>query len=132
MTLDIFGANLLPTTGSRPVKRVVQNGVGRSDPSKMRAIPHNAILQQLGFLGNVISGLIGGLPVTQVIVRSSANAQSGGKTKRSAMIHGFLLLFTVLLIPSVLKMIPMATLAAILFVVGYKLARPEIFKKMKV
>ena len=56
LTLDIFGANLLPTTGSRPVKRVVQNGVGRSDPSKMRAIPHNAILQQLGFLGNVISG----------------------------------------------------------------------------
>ena len=56
LTLDIFGANLLPTTGSRPVKRVVQNGAGRSDPSKMRAIPHNAILQQLGFLGNVISG----------------------------------------------------------------------------
>ena len=55
-TLDIFGANLLPKTGSRPVKRVIQNGVGRSDPSKMRAIPHNAILQQLGFLGNVISG----------------------------------------------------------------------------
>ena len=56
LTLDIFGSNLLPKTGSRPVKRVVQNGVGRSDPSKMRAIPHNAILQQLGFLGNVISG----------------------------------------------------------------------------
>ena len=56
LTLDIFGANLLPRTGSRPVKRVVQNGAGRSDPSKMRAIPHNAILQQLGFLGNVISG----------------------------------------------------------------------------
>ena len=56
LTLDIFGANLLPKTGSRPVKRVVQNGVGRGDPSKMRAIPHNAILQQLGFLGNVISG----------------------------------------------------------------------------
>ena len=56
LTLDIFGANLLPMTGSRPVKRVVQNGAGRSDPSKMRAIPHNAILQQLGFLGNVISG----------------------------------------------------------------------------
>ena len=56
LMLDIFGVNLLPTTGSRPAKRVVQNGVGRSDPSKMRAIPHNAILQQLGFLGNVISG----------------------------------------------------------------------------
>ena len=56
LTLDIFGVNLLPNTGSRPVKRASQNGVGRSDPSKIRAIPHNAILQQLGFLGNVISG----------------------------------------------------------------------------
>ena len=55
--LDMFGANLLPKTGSRPAKRVVQAGMGRRDPSKMRAIPHNAILQQLGFLANVISGL---------------------------------------------------------------------------
>ena len=54
--LDIFGVNLLPKTGSRPAKRVVQVGMGRQDPSKMRAIPHNAILQQLGFLANVISG----------------------------------------------------------------------------
>ena len=54
--LDIFGINLLPKTGSRPAKRVVQVGMGRQDPSKMRAIPHNAILQQLGFLANVISG----------------------------------------------------------------------------
>jgi MFS superfamily sulfate permease-like transporter len=101
----------------------------KQDPFK-RDTPTNRELKAQG-VGNVISGLIGGLPVTQVIVRSSANAQSGGKTKMSAIIHGFLLLFTVLLIPSVLKMIPMATLAAILFVVGYKLARPEIFKKMK-
>ncbi|MGB1646805.1 MAG: SulP family inorganic anion transporter, partial [Crocinitomicaceae bacterium] len=101
----------------------------KQDPFK-RDTPTNRELKAQG-VGNLISGLIGGLPVTQVIVRSSANAQSGGKTKMSAIIHGFLLLFTVLLIPSVLKMIPMATLAAILFVVGYKLARPEIFKKMK-
>mgnify|MGYP001308989479 CR=1 FL=1 len=101
----------------------------KQDPFK-RDTPTNRELKAQG-VGNIISGLIGGLPVTQVIVRSSANAQSGGKTKMSAIIHGFLLLFTVLLIPSILKMIPMGTLAAILFVVGYKLARPEVFKKMK-
>lgn len=101
----------------------------KQDPFK-RDTPTNRELKAQG-VGNLISGLIGGLPVTQVIVRSSANAQARGKTKMSAIIHGFLLLFTVLLIPSVLKMIPMGTLAAILFVVGYKLARPEVFKKMK-
>ncbi len=80
--------------------------------------------------GNIISGLIGGLPVTQVIVRSSANVQSGGKTKLSAIIHGFLLLICVALIPFVLNMIPLAVLACILFVVGYKLAKPTLFKQM--
>lgn len=55
--LDVFGSNLLPKTGSRPAKRVVQAGNERSDPSKIRAIPHNAILQQLGFLAIVISGM---------------------------------------------------------------------------
>lgn len=57
LTLDVFGANLLPKTGSRPAKRVVQAGSERADPSKMRAIPHNAILQQLGYLAVVISGI---------------------------------------------------------------------------
>ena len=55
--LDVFSSNLLPVSGSRPAKRVVQSGNERSDPSKIRAIPHNAILQQLGFLANVISGM---------------------------------------------------------------------------
>ncbi len=101
----------------------------RQDPFK-RETPTNRELKAQG-VGNLLSGLIGGLPVTQVIVRSSANAQAGGVTKMSAIIHGFLLLITVLSIPFVLKMIPMGTLAAILFVVGYKLARPEVFRKMK-
>ncbi len=80
--------------------------------------------------GNVISGLIGGLPLTQVIVRSSANVQSGGRTKMSAIIHGFLLLLSVAIIPTVLNMIPLAVLACVLFVVGYKLAKPSLFKQM--
>lgn len=80
--------------------------------------------------GNVISGLIGGLPITQVIVRSSANIQSGGKTKLAAIIHGLLLLLSVILIPTLLNKIPLAVLAAVLLVVGYKLAKPALFKQM--
>ena len=74
--------------------------------------------------------LIGGLPITQVIVRSSANIQSGGKTKMSAIIHGVFILVCVSLIPVVLNLIPLAVLAGILFVVGYKLAKPTLFKSM--
>jgi len=96
------------------------------DPDK-RVTPTNKELLAQG-TGNIISGLIGGLPITQVIVRSSANIQSGGKTKKSAIIHGFLLLISVLLIPGLLNMIPLSVLAAILLIVGFKLAKPALFK----
>ncbi|MCR9227299.1 MAG: SulP family inorganic anion transporter [Flavobacteriaceae bacterium] len=98
------------------------------DPEK-RTTPTNRELMAQG-VGNTLSGLVGGLPVTQVIVRSSANIQSGGKTKASAIIHGFFLLGSVILIPTLLNMIPLSVLAAILFVVGYKLAKPSLFKTM--
>ncbi len=98
------------------------------DPQK-RVTPTNRELRAQG-LGNVVSGLIGGLPVTQVIVRSSANIQSGGKTKASALIHGILILISAMLIPNLLNKIPLASLAAILLVVGYKLAKPSLFKQM--
>ena len=98
------------------------------DPEK-HVTPTNRELLAQG-TGNIISGLIGGLPITQVIVRSSANIQSGGKTKMSAIIHGFFLLISVILIPRLLNMIPLSVLAAILFIVGYKLAKPALFKKM--
>ena len=98
------------------------------DPQK-RITPTNRELLAQG-TGNVVSGLIGGLPITQVIVRSSANIQSGGKTKASAIIHGFLLLISVLTIPQILNYIPLSVLAAILFIVGYKLAKPSTFKAM--
>ncbi|AFD06938.1 bifunctional SulP family inorganic anion transporter/carbonic anhydrase [Solitalea canadensis] len=81
-------------------------------------------------IGNIVSGLIGGLPVTSVIVRSSANIQSGAKTKLSAIMHGVLLLLSALLIPGLLNMIPLAALAAILIMTGYKLAKVSIFKEM--
>ena len=98
------------------------------DPRK-RVTPTNRELLAQG-AGNMISGLIGGLPITQVIVRSSANIQSGGQTKLSAIIHGFLLLISVIAIPNLLNLIPLSVLAAILLIVGYKLAHPSKFKKM--
>ncbi|MCA8961361.1 MAG: SulP family inorganic anion transporter [Planctomycetes bacterium] len=98
------------------------------DPEK-RVTPTNRELIAQG-CGNFVAGLVGGLPVTQVIVRSSANIQSGARTKLSAILHGVLLLFFVLVLPGVLNLIPLAVLASILLVVGYKLARPEIFLAM--
>ncbi|WP_282122651.1 SulP family inorganic anion transporter [Algibacter mikhailovii] len=100
----------------------------RLDPHK-NVTPTNRELLAQG-TGNIISGLIGGLPITQVIVRSSANIQSGGVSKMSAIIHGFFLLISVILIPKLLNMIPLSVLAAILLIVGYKLAKPALFKKM--
>ncbi|GAA3559262.1 SulP family inorganic anion transporter [Snuella lapsa] len=100
----------------------------RLDPHK-NVTPTNRELLAQG-TGNILSGLIGGLPITQVIVRSSANIQSGGVSKLSAIIHGILLLISVILIPRLLNMIPLSVLAAILLIVGYKLAKPKLFKQM--
>lgn len=98
------------------------------DPLK-RVTPTNRELLAQG-TGNILSGLIGGLPITQVVVRSSANIQSGGKTKLSAIIHGFFLIISVIAIPKLLNLIPLSVLAAVLLIVGYKLAKPSLFKKM--
>jgi MFS superfamily sulfate permease-like transporter len=98
------------------------------DPSK-RVTPTNLELKAQG-IGNMISGLIGGLPITQVIVRSSANITFGGQTKLSAILHGFWLLLSAVTIASLLNMIPLASLATILIIVGYKLAKPSLFKQM--
>lgn len=81
-------------------------------------------------IGNTVSGLIGGLPLTQVIVRSSANVMSGGVSKLSAIFHGVLLLLTVILIPKILNLIPLAVLASVLLIIGYKLANPKRFVEM--
>jgi MFS superfamily sulfate permease-like transporter len=81
-------------------------------------------------IGNIISGLIGGLPMTSVIVRTTANINAGAQTKLSAIAHGFFLLLTVVTIPFVLNKIPMACLAAILIMIGLRLASPKVFKHM--
>ena len=80
--------------------------------------------------GNILSGLIGGIPMTSVIVRTSANVNSGGRTKTAAIAHGVFLLIAVLSIPTLLNKIPLASLAAILLMIGYKLASPTVFKHM--
>lgn len=98
------------------------------DPYK-RVTPTNRELKAQG-LGNLISGLIGGLPMTAVIVRTSANVNAGAKTKLSAIFHGLLLLLSVVAFASILNQIPLACLAAVLLVVGYKLAKVSLFREM--
>lgn len=99
--------------------------VDKLDPFK-RITPTNRELMAQG-AGNMVSGLIGGLPVTSVIVRSSANVTSGGRTQMSSILHGVMLLLCVIAIPHLLNYIPLAALAAILIAVGYKLTKPRIF-----
>jgi MFS superfamily sulfate permease-like transporter len=81
-------------------------------------------------IGNILSCFIGGIPMTSVIVRSSANVNSGGRTKLSAIAHGVYLLLAVLIIPALLNRIPLASLAAVLIAIGYKLASPQVFIHM--
>lgn len=99
------------------------------DPYHKKVTPKDRELVAQG-ASNLIAGLIGGIPVTQVIVRSSANIQAGGKTKVSAIFHGIILMVAVFVIPQVINMIPIATLAAVLTIVGYKLAKPKVFVDM--
>lgn len=100
----------------------------KMDPLK-RFSSANTELRAQG-IGNIFSGLIGGLPMTSVIVRTSANINAGAKTKLSAIAHGVFLLIAVVAIPGILNKIPMACLAAILIMIGFKLASPEVFKHM--
>ncbi len=102
--------------------------VDKLDPLKRTSPASRELLAQ--GCGNVVSGLLGGLPVTSVIVRSSANVQSGGRTWFSAFVHGILIVVAVLFISSVLNLVPLAALAAILLHVGYRLAPLSLFRKV--
>ncbi|HZB14013.1 MAG TPA: SulP family inorganic anion transporter [Chryseolinea sp.] len=104
------------------------DAVDKLDPFK-RTSPLSRELKAQG-IANMLSGLIGGLPVTAVIVRSSANVAAGARTRTSAITHGLLLLLTAFFIPTLLNKIPLASLAAILLMVGYKLAKPSLIKSM--
>jgi MFS superfamily sulfate permease-like transporter len=101
--------------------------VDKLDPLK-RVSPPNQELKAQG-IGNMISGLLGGLPMTSVVVRSSANVAAGGKTKMSTILHGILMLLLVAFIPDLLNLIPLSALAAVLIFTGYKLAKVALFKE---
>ncbi|MEN9686360.1 MAG: hypothetical protein RLZZ28_2146 [Bacteroidota bacterium] len=101
--------------------------VDKLDPLK-RVTPPNRELKAQG-IGNIISGLLGGLPLTSVVVRSSANVSAGAKSKVSTILHGILLLLCVLLIPLLLNKIPLSALAAVLIFTGYKLVKISLFKE---
>ena len=100
--------------------------VDKLDPLK-RVTPPNRELKAQG-VGNIVSGLLGGLPLTSVVVRSSANVSAGAKTKVSAIMHGILMLVCVMFIPGILNKIPLSALAAVLIFTGYKLAKVSLFR----
>jgi MFS superfamily sulfate permease-like transporter len=100
--------------------------VDKLDPHK-RSTPTNRELMAQG-AGNMVSALLGGLPMTAVIVRSSANINAGGQTRMSAFFHGLLLLVSLLFLESILNRIPLSALAAVLLVVGYKLTKPALYR----
>lgn len=102
--------------------------IDKLDPFK-RNTPTNRELKAQG-VGNIVSGLLGGLPITQVIVRSSANVNAGGRTKAASVVHGIILLVSVALVARYLNYIPLASLAGILLMVGYKLAKVSLFRSM--
>lgn len=102
--------------------------VDKIDPDQRQSPPNRELVAQGA--GNLIAGLIGGLPMTSVIVRSSVNINAGGKTKLSAILHGVLLIVCVVTLPHWLNEIPLSALAAILIVTGFKLASPKLFKEM--
>lgn len=102
--------------------------VDKLDPLK-RHSPENRELKAQG-IGNIVSGLLGGLPITAVIVRGSANITAGAKTKFAAFFHGILLFAALLFFPQIINQIPLACLAAVLLVVGYKLTRLSLYKEM--
>ncbi|OYP34601.1 SulP family inorganic anion transporter [Rhodopirellula sp. MGV] len=102
--------------------------VDKLDPLRRRSPANRELLAQGA--GNIVSGMLGGLPVTSVIVRGSVNVGIGAKTKVSTIFHGTLLVLSVVLIPQYLNLIPLSALAAILLVTGFKLASPSLFRQM--
>ena len=100
----------------------------RLDPYKRISSPNRELLAQGA--GNIVSGLIGGLPVTSVVVRTAANVEAGARTWMSTFVHGLLLLLSSILLPRVLNLTPLASLATILIIVGFKLTKPSLYREI--
>jgi MFS superfamily sulfate permease-like transporter len=104
------------------------DAIDKIDPLRRRTNKNRELVAQGS--GNIVSGLLGGLPITSVIVRSSANLTGGAKSKLSAVLHGIWLLLCVTIIPHIIELIPLAALAAILIIVGFKLTKPSLYKEI--
>ncbi len=124
--LEVYGVAIIITLVASIETLLSIEAGDQIDPYR-RISPTSRELKAQG-LGNFLSGLIGGIPITAVIVRSSVNVEAGARTKLSAVFHGFLLLFSAIFIPRYLNLIPLSALAAILFVVGFKLTHPRLLK----
>lgn len=137
LSLPDFGALAVPTvyTAAITIALVASletllnlEAVDKLDPQRRVSPPNRELIAQ--GVGNLTAGLIGGLPVTSVIVRSSVNVNAGAKTKLSTIVHGGLLLLCVALLPAWLNLIPLSALAAVLIITGLKLASPQLFRQM--
>ncbi|TKD50896.1 SulP family inorganic anion transporter [Sphingomonas baiyangensis] len=135
-TLPDFGSIALPAVWTTAITLAIVaslesllsvKAVDELDPQRRTTDKNHELLAQGG--GNIVSGMLGGLPVTSVIVRSSANVDANAGSKMSTILHGFWLLLSVALIPTVLNLIPLSALAAILIQTGYKLAKPALFRQ---
>ncbi len=124
----IYGAALTIAAVASLETLLNLEAVDKIDPKQRTSPPSRELLAQ--GVGNVLTGLLGGLPVTSVIVRSSVNINAGAQTKLAAMVHGVLLLVSVLFLPTWLNLIPLSCLAAILLVTGMKLANPTLVRRM--
>lgn len=124
----VYGAGLTIALVATLETLLNLEAVDKLDPRQRMSPPNQELLAQ--GVGNLTAGLVGGIPVTSVIVRSSVNINSGGQTKLSAMIHGGLLLGCAMLLPHWLNAIPLSCLAAILLATGVKLASPALFREM--
>jgi carbonic anhydrase/SulP family sulfate permease len=125
---DVYSAGLTLAIVASLETLLNLEAVDKLDP-KQRSSPSNRELLAQG-VGNVLAGLIGGIPVTSVIVRSSVNINAGGQTRLATIVHGLLLLVSVTLLPAWLNLIPLSCLAAILLVTGAKLASPALVRQM--
>ena len=125
---DVWGVAITITLIASIASLLAIEAADELDPHKRKTPPNRELVAQ--GIGNTVTGLLGGIPITSVIVRSSVNIRTGAETKLSTILHGILLLISVLFLSSVLNLIPLSSLAAILLVIGYKLASWDVIKNM--
>ncbi len=127
-TLSLYGAALLMAVVASLETLLNIDAIDRLDPEQRHTPPNRELMAQ--GIGNVLCGLLGGLPITSRVVHSSVSLDAGGRTKRATIIHGCLFLLCIFLLPTYLNLIPLSCIAAILFWTGAKMARPNMFQSI--